>query len=423
MNFNSSTPGNVVIVFLGNVRNGEFEQILDCGFQMCLLRDLNSNRACAEHSQLNCVNVEMNADAIAPFLERLKSKFNLVVLIALRESYVALAATLREKFELLGLKPRDASFCLDKALLKMRLESTPAAEYLARYKMVNNPSQVDEFMSQIEGSAVVKPSNLASSLFVARVQKEDAVRGFQKCLTATQERMQHSGSHLVDSVLMEEWLEGSLHSVEVLWNSHGDIRTTPPVDALTSAQVGGVGFQHCARYAPSALCEEKRRHLEHAAKVVAESLNFRNAVGHVEFIFTAFGPRLLEVGARPGGHRIEILEHAFGIFLLREHILDLVMEGRSASRTQNPKFGYGIVTPFPNRSGNCSGLLSTDAFKKSDSFFKCDERVPKTVATALDGGQSTISYTYRSDEPNEISPLIRRLSSLPPPFLIESNLS
>jgi predicted ATP-grasp superfamily ATP-dependent carboligase len=419
-----SADSSIAIVFLGNVRKGEFEQLLESNFALFLLRDKNAIRECATDPKLKTFSLSMDLEDLRPVLHELKARFDAIVLLALRESYVQIAASLREEFNLIGLRPSQAELCLDKSKFKKFLSSTPAARYLARSALIGDAAEATKFMNALKTSVVLKPINLASSLFVTKVTEEHScARAFEQCLKAVQihaHAKNKKNEEVPNHLLIEDWQEGSLHSVEILWDAYGKVRTTPPVDALTSTQVGGRGFQHCARYAPTALADTLKEDLESAASVVGEALGFQNTIGHVEFIYTSQGPRVLEIGARPGGHRIEILWNAFGIAFLLEHIRDILFARHASELVPKKIHGYGIVTPFPERAGRCTGLCNLQAFRNFASYVKSSDDVPKKVGTALDGSQSSIAFTYASRDTQELISTIHRVARLPSPFLLEN---
>lgn len=161
---------------------------------------------------------------------------------------------------------------------------------------------------------VVKPTGLASSLLVTiayhHEELEKALKTVFKKIKALNQTYNRSEE---PRVLVEQFLEGNLYSIDVYVNSLGRVYFCPLVGVKTGIQVGFDDFFGYQQMTPTKLHKDSVE----AAQVVAEksvhALGLRSTTAHVELMRTETGWKVVEVGPRIGGFRHSMYELSYGI--------------------------------------------------------------------------------------------------------------
>lgn len=94
-----------------------------------------------------------------------------------------------------------------------------------------------------------------------------------------------------DQLLLEEFLQGSNHSIDCTIAADGTISSFPIVDVIAGVDIDRGDFHHFARYTPSLLepdaaLKERCHRLAHDA---VKALALKGTFAHVEFILTPAG--------------------------------------------------------------------------------------------------------------------------------------
>jgi len=134
------------------------------------------------------------------------------------------------------------------------------------------------------------------------------IHSFEQVFTAFQDAK--SGGLPNSNVVIEECVEGSEHSAEVLvWEDLTSVlcigqkvKSLPPYRVDVSVQY------------PAELTDTQRQTVAEMCDHAAKTLGLSQGVAHVEFAYTQRGPVLFELGARcGGGHTPQIVHHVSGV--------------------------------------------------------------------------------------------------------------
>ncbi len=99
------------------------------------------------------------------------------------------------------------------------------------------------------------------------------------------------------------------------------------------------------------LSQEQQLALQQLATDAVKSLNFTNSLAHVEMVFTQTGPRLLEVGAKPGGNRGQMLRKAYNINLVGAYAKMLQDQPFQDELKIKTKKAFAFLRPLSAKKG------------------------------------------------------------------------
>jgi hypothetical protein len=278
------------------------------------------------HTRFVLDSVDAAAEQLEPWM-RTQPAFDRI--LTRQENWLMLAATLRERFGISGMKPQQVILFRDKVLMKNAVAS--AGLRVPRHR------RIDAALDGLpwRGKTVLKPVDGAGS------------RGIRLFDTA-----QQAADHVREAIAngdaggyarhfeLEEFVDGPI------WHVDGYLHQGRPVAIQTSKYVGT-----CLDYEfgqPVGSVQYRNPELERWALRCLAALGAQDLTFHLEAIASADGPVFLEVAARAGGGDIvETFERASGVPL---HALDMAsdVDGRLAQRfavvkSRGKTYGFFLV--------------------------------------------------------------------------------
>ena len=176
----------------------------------------------------------------------------------------------------------------------------------------------DTTINNVEGHlqypVIVKPANLASSLLIQSCHNQDQLK---RALHKTFERVdviyRAEGRRDKPQIIVEEYLEGKLYSIDAYVMKPGEVYYCPPVGYVAAKQLGIDDFFLYKRFIPAGLnASEIAAANEVAAKAIA-AVGLVHTSVHVELILTAHGWKIIELGPRLGNFRDTMYKRSYDI--------------------------------------------------------------------------------------------------------------
>ena len=151
---------------------------------------------------------------------------------------------------------------------------------------------------------VIKPSGLAASLLVTMCYHEDELKkSLQKTFRKIEKIYKENNRTTVPRVLVEQFMEGEMYSVDAYVTAKGDISFCPMVYVKTGKTIGFDDFFNYMRITPTQLKETTIEKAHVVAKKAIHAVNLRSTTVHIELMRTEDGWKIIELGPRIGGFR------------------------------------------------------------------------------------------------------------------------
>jgi len=405
-----------IVLFLGALRHGEFESLLGRGIPCGALIDSNTKLHLPDLVRFQVVE---RFDFLRPEtellgkLQEIQAKWGLRCLINVVEHYVAVFARLAPELGVRGISQCSAQLCLDKLAMRQRFLERIGPQATGRFQEVQTEEQLRAFAAQVGFPLVLKPTNLSASLFISLNHTLDELLASYRRLVAEVPRYYQQAAQKGKklTIQVEEFMAGSNHSIDCWVDGAGHISATPVVDVLSGADVGIDDFHHFARITPSHLSREEQAEASRLAIAGAQALDMSTVIGHVEFIQTPTGPKLLEIGARPGGNRIRILEMTYGIDQIFAYYQILCAQSPAVQpEKEQPS---AIVTPFPRHQGVLQSFRDLDRLQKLPTYLyhEVRGRVGQTVGLAKDGYKAPLYIELTAPTRDEVRRDVDQIAS------------
>ncbi len=201
-----------------------------------------------------------------------------------------------------------------------------APKFSPKYTVVkeNTKNERARVIEKIKFPMIVKPTNLAQSLLVTVCYHEDELK---KSLTTLGKKIDHTyaenGRTERPRIIVEEFMEGDMYSVDAYVNSRGKIYFCPMVRVLTGHNIGHEDFFNYLHLSPTNLKQPSVDRAHEAAEAGIHALGLRNTTAHVELMKVDDVWKIIEIGARVGGFRDKLhrlscdIDHSLNDLLIR----------------------------------------------------------------------------------------------------------
>ena len=408
-----------LVLYLGVVRRGEYESLLDLGLPLGVLVDTNTPLRLADTSRFALVQrfdfSRPRNELVGQVLE-IKARYGLSCLINMVEHYVSHAADVAAAVGMPGISPAAARVCLDKVAMRRRFQERVGPRSTARFRAVHNEAELLGFGR----------GGLPGVLAAGQPLQQPMVHAERHGGEAACQLLRHAGGGA--AVLQGDrpgrkaadgpglGIPAGGEPLHRLF--HRGVRPRPHDAGGRRADRPG----HRHRRLPPLRPDRALRGVAgrggrpgRAGPERGEGIGMASCAAHVEFI----GPRLGEAGARPGGNRPRILEMVYGINAIRAYYK--VLRGEDPELRRSRQRPAAIVTPFPRRRGILRAVNHLDELPRLLGYSYHEQRTPvgKEVGLARDGFGAPLYVELTSDDADEVRSGVDRIASWHDLFEVE----
>ncbi len=302
----------------------------------------------------------------------------------------------------------------DKLLMRKRLYNynkniAPIHTIVADYEK----DTIDKITKKVGFPCIVKPTGLAGSRLVTMCfDKEDLQKTLKKVFKKIKNVYKTTGGNWEPKVLVEQFMEGSMFSIDAYVDDNGKTYFCPLVKVITSKEVGGEDFYGYKRITPLKLKSETEEEAQDVANQSIKALGLKNTTAHIEMMRTEEGWKIIEVGARIGGFRHSLHKLTFGI---DHHMNDILIRlGRKPIIPKKLK-GYAIAMQFfAQKEGTLSKIHGLRKTNKLPSISKLTaNKKPNDKCTfARNGGTSVINVTLFNKDRSQLLADVRKMEKV-----------
>ncbi len=172
---------------------------------------------------------------------------------------------------------------------------------------------VKNIIEKIGFPCVIKPANLAKSqLVIVCYYKEELEKNLRVTLQKVRKLYRAARVEWEPTVLVENFMEGQMYSIDAYVNSRGYMEYTPIIEIKTGKDAGYDDFFMYTQITPSILNQKEEERARTTVAKATHAIGLRSSTVHAELMRTQQGWKVIEVGARVGGFRDRLLNTAFG---------------------------------------------------------------------------------------------------------------
>lgn len=271
------------------------------------------------------------------------------------EGYVVPNAIIAAELQLPGMSEDAAIACTDKEVMRSRFALSPE-KISPDFNVIDSREGLTHFANTHSFPLILKPANLAKSLLVTKNDSlDELVANYDKARQLAETTYKKYAPNNTPKFIVEEFLEGSIHSVDAFVDIHGEPHVLEQVvDYQTGHDIGFDDNFHYSRLLPSRLSSENIQAIRHTAKIGCQLLGMTSSPAHVEIILTKSGPRIVEIGARNGGYR-ERMHRLANDINITNNALSLALN-QPLDITAKKNDHVGVFELFPRTPGVFTGI-------------------------------------------------------------------
>lgn len=299
----------------------------------------------------------------------------------------------------------------DKIKMRQMLRSYDKA-ISPKFIVAHDASQ--ETMNKIERTVgfplIIKPAGLAASLLVTLCyHREELESNLARTVKKIDQIYKKKRGRGEPQILIEEFMEGSMYSIDSYVNQRGVVYHAPLVHVRTGRSVGYEDFFGYMRITPVNIKSYKVDAAKHVAEKAIEALNLRSTNCHIELMRTEDGWKVIELGPRIGGFRHEMYELSYGM----DHSMNdiLIRIPKKPVLTKRIK-GYTVVMQFYARQkGRLTNLEGINKIRKLESFNRIDikKKIGDMCDFARNGDDPVFDIILFNKDRSKLLADIRRL--------------
>ncbi len=349
------------------------------------------------------------AEALAPYQEELRA------ITCRAESYMTRFIAVIPHVPYLRTPTTESLvWSTDKLEMRRRFKLL-APRYSPKYAVVkeNTKAERRRVIEKIGFPMIVKPTNLAQSLLVSICYHEEELEKSLRSSFQKIRKIYHENGRIEEPKMMvEEFMEGDMYSVDAYVNSRGTVYFCPMVKVVTGRNIGHDDFFNYLHMTPTALKTASIEKAREAAEAGIHALGLRNTTAHVELMKIDDEWKLIEIGPRIGGFRDKLHRLSCDI----DHSLNDILI-RLPKKPVIPKKCKGFAATmkwYPKKEGELVKLRGIKRSQLLRSFvdISVTKKVGDRCTFAKNGGKAVFTITLYNSERSKLLADIRRVEQL-----------
>lgn len=277
----------------------------------------------------------------------------------------------------------------------------------------NSKEERERIAKKIGFPLIVKPTNLAASLFVSVCYHEEELDQALRTIFRRIKKAYAGDARLEEPrVIAESFMEGDMYSVDSYVNSRGGVTHCPLVKVTTGKNIGHDDFYNYLQMTPTALKSTTVAKAEEVTEKAIHALGLRSTITHTELMKIDDEWKVIEIGARMGGFRHMLHQLSCDI----NHTLNDVLI-RVPKKPIVPKKckGYACAMKwFAEKEGKITEMKGIKKIEELESFHHIDvnKKIGDRAVFARNGGRSVFNlFLYNADRSKLLAD-IRRVEQL-----------
>lgn len=310
--------------------------------------------------------------------------------------------------------PESIDWATDKTQMRKRFKAYDPS-ITPKFIIVSDSSAetIEKIHEKVSFPLVVKPSGLAQSLLITICyHDEELVKALRMNFRAIKKHFKERGLDKTPKVMVEEFMEGDMYSVDSYVSSRGIVTHCPPVAVTTGRAIGFEDFFGYFQVTPTMLTKKSIRDLENVTEKGIHALGLKNTTTHSELIRTEKGWKIVEIGARVGGFRQKFCEMSFDI---QHAVNDVLIHIPEKVKVPKKVKGYSAAMKiFSKTEGRLEKILGLKKIQNLDSVDSVivNKKPDDRCTFAKNGGKSVLNIILFNKSRSKLLADKRRIEQL-----------
>lgn len=277
----------------------------------------------------------------------------------------------------------------------------------------NTKTERERIIKSVGFPMIVKPANMAGSLFVSICYHENELeQTLRKLFSRIKKAYSNDNRIETPRIIAEGYMDGDYYSIDSYVNSRGGIHHCPLVKQVTGKNIGHDDFYNYLQMTPTALKSATVKRAEEVAEKAIKALGLRSTIAHTELVKIDDEWKVVEIGARMGGFRHVLHELSCDI----NHSLNDILI-RIPVKPRIPKKCKGFACAmkwFADKEGVITEMKGIKKIEQLESFHKIvvNKKIGDRAVFARNGGRSVFNLFLYNDDRSKLLADIRRIEKL-----------
>lgn len=307
--------------------------------------------------------------------------------------------------------PESLRWANDKYQMRKRLK-TYNADITPDFTLVteNTKKERQRIAEKIGFPMIIKPTNLAGSLFVATCYHEEELEKTLRTSFRKLRKAYQADNRLEKpQVIAEQFMNGDMYSVDSYVNARGEVTHCPLVDVVTGKKIGHDDFFSHTQITPTNLKPATVERAEAVATQAIHALGLRNVTTHTELMKLDDEWKVIEIGARMGGFRHLLHKLSCNIDHAKNDIAN-----RVPRKITLPKKCQGFACAmkwFAEKEGKITEMKGVKKIEQFESFnsIEVNKKIGDKAIFARNGGRSIFNLFLYNEDLSKLLADIRRV--------------
>lgn len=274
----------------------------------------------------------------------------------------------------------------------------------------DDKNSIKKIEDEVGYPLMVKPAGLAASRLVHicfhREELEEVLKTVFKKITSV---YKESGGKWEPKVLVEQFIEGDMYSIDGYVDAVGKVFFCPMVQVKTGKTIGFDDFFGYQQMTPTSLNKESVMTAEFVAEEAIHALGLRSITAHVEMFKTEQGWKIIEVGARVGGFRHLLYHFAYGInHTMNDLLIRLSEKPVIPKKIKGHAVAMKFFAPQEGALDKLTGLKKIQDLKSFQRLYQ-HKNIGDQCQYAKNGGSSVFDLIMSHPDRSELLADIRRV--------------
>lgn len=258
---------------------------------------------------------------------------------------------------------------------------------------------IREIERKVEYPMIVKPSGLEGSLLVALVKnRQELAETVRRTLRHMQEAYDVWIKRQAPLLLVEEFMDGDMYSIDAYVSQRGDCSYAPPVKVVTGRNVGFDDFFGYMHLTPAGLDEKDVLEANETVQKACRALGLKSLTAHVELMKLPSGWKIIELGPRIGGYRHDLYKRSYGMNHIMNDILNRA--GEKVEVSNNAIMHTATFKIYAHQEGILRSAKGVQRIQRLSSFvsIKQDIKPGQRVQFAKNNGDPIFEITLSNKD-------------------------
>lgn len=256
---------------------------------------------------------------------------------------------------------------------------------------------------------IIKPVGLATSLLVSvAFYKEEMETSLKRTLRKIQKLHKDLNGRGTPEILVEQFIEGKMYSVDAHVGSRGGVIFNPFVYVKTGHSIGFEDFFAYQTITPTKLNRNSIKEAKEVSIKAIKALRLRNVTAHIELLQTESGWKVIEIGPRMGGFRHLMYKLSYDIDAAANDVITRIPKKFSIPKKEK---GHTAVLKFyAKKEGLIKSIKGVKKVCELKSFhsIRVGKKVGDRAVFAKHGGKEILRVTLFDPDRSNLLADIRR---------------